>query len=65
MNNIMADNNNPRAGNLPKTPNPALKKLDRLVGGEVLLISTGERSVKMEIQSPLVVVGSGRKNGGL
>jgi hypothetical protein len=28
----MADNNNSLAGNLPETPNPTLKKLDRLVG---------------------------------
>jgi len=28
----MADNNNALIGNLPKTPNPALKKLDRLIG---------------------------------
>lgn len=28
----MADNNNDMAANLPKTPNPALKALDRLVG---------------------------------
>jgi hypothetical protein len=29
---IMADNNNALVGKLPKTPNPALKKLERLVG---------------------------------
>jgi hypothetical protein len=28
----MSDNNNDKAGNLPKTPNPALKKLERLIG---------------------------------
>jgi hypothetical protein len=28
----MGDNNNARAGHLPDTPNPALRKLDRVVG---------------------------------
>lgn len=28
----MAENNNALAGKLPKTPNPALKQLERLIG---------------------------------